>query len=67
MPVFFRQERKVSQLVVERGGVDLMPELGYEPTNKYLPPRARQTVPVADVEAQPTTGLKAWVNKMIAR
>ena len=30
----------VSQLVAERGGVDLMPELGYQPTNKYLPPRA---------------------------
>ena len=25
----------------ERGGVDLMPEMGYRPTNKYLPPRAR--------------------------
>ena len=23
----------------ERGGYDLMPELGYKPTNKYLPPR----------------------------
>lgn len=29
----------VSQLVEERGGVDLMAELGYQPTNKYLPPR----------------------------
>ena len=33
-------ESAVSQLVAERGGVDLMPELGYRPTNKYLPPRA---------------------------
>ncbi len=32
----------VSMLVAERGGVDLMPELGYRPTNKYLPPRARR-------------------------
>ena len=30
----------VSQLVAERGGFDLMPELGYQPVNKYLPPRA---------------------------
>ena len=33
-------ESAVSQLVAERGGVDLLPELGYRPTNKYLPPRA---------------------------
>ena len=30
---------EVSKLVAERGGYDLMPELGYKPTNKYLPPR----------------------------
>ncbi len=29
----------VSQLVAERGGFDLMPEMGYRPVNKYLPPR----------------------------
>ena len=32
----------VSKLVAERGGYDLMPELGYKPTNKYLPPRPRR-------------------------
>jgi Fe-S-cluster-containing dehydrogenase component len=35
-------ESKVSQLVAERNGVDLMPELGYRPVNKYLPPRPRR-------------------------
>ena len=35
-------ESAVSQLVAERGGYDLMPEMGYAPTNKYLPPRAAQ-------------------------
>ena len=40
----------VSRLVAERGGVDLLPELGYRPTNKYLPPRE----PIALVQrAQP--------------
>jgi Fe-S-cluster-containing dehydrogenase component len=34
---------KVSQLVKERGGYDLMPEMGMKPVNKYLPPRPRQT------------------------
>lgn len=32
----------ISKLVVERGGRDLMPELGYKPVNKYLPPRPRR-------------------------
>jgi Fe-S-cluster-containing dehydrogenase component len=35
-------ESKVSKLVAERGGRDLLPELGYRPTNKYLPPRPRR-------------------------
>ena len=30
----------VSQLVAERGGYDLLPEMGYKPVNKYLPPRS---------------------------
>jgi len=30
-----------ARLVAARGGYDLMPELGYRPTNKYLPPRPR--------------------------
>ena len=32
----------VSRLVAERGGFDLLPEFGYKPVNKYLPPRARR-------------------------
>ena len=40
-------ESAVSLLVKERGGVDLMPELGYRPTNKYLPPRDRKARPAA--------------------
>ena len=32
----------VSALVKERLGYDLMPELDYRPTNKYLPPRPRR-------------------------
>jgi len=32
----------VSTLVRERGGYDLMPEMEYRPTNKYLPPRPRR-------------------------
>jgi hypothetical protein len=31
----------VSKLVEERGGMDLMPEQGTKPVNKYLPPRPK--------------------------
>jgi Fe-S-cluster-containing dehydrogenase component len=33
----------IATLVRERGGYDLMPEMGYKPVNKYLPPRERKT------------------------
>ena len=43
----------VSQLVKDRGGYDLLPEMGYKPTNKYLPPRKKQNTMKAHVEALP--------------
>ena len=39
-------DSEVSQLVAERGGYDLMPEMGYKPVNKYLPPRKRRAEPM---------------------
>ncbi|WFU91397.1 4Fe-4S dicluster domain-containing protein (plasmid) [Rhizobium sp. CC1099] len=45
----------VSKLVAERGGVDLMPELGYKPTNKYLPPR-KSTIPSKPLENSTSDG-----------
>ena len=36
-------ESEVSRLVAERGGYELMPETGCRPTNRYLPPRSRET------------------------
>jgi hypothetical protein len=48
--------------------VDLMPELGYAPTNKYLPPRAAPQVPThAMSTSSSVAGIKGWINKMIAR
>ena len=32
-------DSEVSRLVATRGGLDLLPELGYRPVNNYLPPR----------------------------
>jgi hypothetical protein len=42
--------------VSERGGFGMLPELGYSPVNRYLPPRKP---PVIEVDAEPTprTGL----------
>jgi len=65
----------VSRLVAERGGYDLMPELGYRPTNKYLPPRPAKTAsgctgaPAAltpTMDATPT-GLLGWIDKVLSR
>src|SRR5207245_8642748 len=33
----------VSKLVAERGGCDPMPEMGYRPVSKYLPPRSMRS------------------------
>jgi len=44
-------ESRVSKLVAARGGNDLLPELGYRPTNKYLPAR-RATIPTASEAAE---------------
>lgn len=66
-------ESKVSQLVAERGGVDLMPELGYRPVNKYLPPRKRriEAKPLAAAGCGETparmNALLALVDKVLSR
>ncbi|MCP5074803.1 MAG: 4Fe-4S dicluster domain-containing protein [Rhodobacteraceae bacterium] len=43
---FADPESNVSKLSAERGGVELMPEQGTKPVNRYLPPR-----PKADIQA----------------
>ncbi|HEU4991145.1 MAG TPA: hypothetical protein VFT52_01435, partial [Luteimonas sp.] len=60
----------VSKLVAARNGVDLMPELGYRPTNKYLPPRPRragdgngEAVPAA---SRPVSPLR-WLDRILNR
>ena len=67
----------VSRLVAERGGVDLMPEQGTRPVNKYLPPRKRHAgpppaapaagAPLANADgAGPTSGPLAWLDRALA-
>lgn len=60
----------VSQSVAERGGFDLMPEFGYKPVNKYLPPRERPTAEPAPEPAQQDGSamdkLFAWADRVLA-
>ena len=66
----------VSQLVAERGGYDLMPEMGMQPVNKYLPPRASTRhdldtpAPAPEtIPASTDTGsdFLNWVDRMLSR
>jgi sulfite dehydrogenase (quinone) subunit SoeB len=66
-------ESDVSRLVAERGGRDLMPELGYRPVNKYLPPRAgARAAPLvpADPEPEPLDlrqhPFLRWVDRLLS-
>ena len=60
-------DSEVSTLVRERGGQAMMPELGYAPVNRYLPPRNRPPAPVVEKTAPAgdgTTGLLSrWMNR----
>jgi Fe-S-cluster-containing dehydrogenase component len=68
-------ESKVSKLVAERGGVKLMPELGYAPVNRYLPPRPRRTgdggVDARGEEASATVSgdntVSRWLGRLVRR
>jgi Fe-S-cluster-containing dehydrogenase component len=62
----------VSKMVAERGGIDLMPEQGTRPVNKYLPPRPRK--PLSDSAAMLATsasgeakGFFAWLDGVLDR
>jgi sulfite dehydrogenase (quinone) subunit SoeB len=65
----------VSKLVAERGGYDLMPEMGYRPVNKYLPPRPRRDAcgakPVAvaeeKVDFSTASPLLRWMDRVLSR
>jgi Fe-S-cluster-containing dehydrogenase component len=60
---------KVSQLVAERAGVALMPELGYAPVNRYLPPR-KVRIPAKPLEQRATGSTNALlriIDKVLSR
>jgi Fe-S-cluster-containing dehydrogenase component len=69
-------ESKVSKLVAERGGLDLLPQLGYQPVNKYLPPRPRRAgeaqpvaaqAPAETLDTAALSPLLRWVDRVLSR
>jgi Fe-S-cluster-containing dehydrogenase component len=68
----------VSQLVAERGGYDLMPEMEMQPVNKYLPPRPAKTATGAtgapaslpaheSASVEAASGFLGWVDRVLSR
>ena len=67
----------VSKLVAERGGYDLMPEFGYRPVNKYLPPRPRRggrgcttpgdAAPEEKADFSTAAPLLRWMDRILSR
>ena len=62
----------VSRLVAERGGIDLMPEQGTRPVNKYLPPRPRDAAPederagpLLEPVADEPRGFLGWLDRAL--
>ena len=61
----------VSRLVADRGGVDLMPEQGTRPVNKYLPPRPKADIDISDgfrlteLAAPEATGFLGWLDRAL--
>ncbi|MBT4890402.1 MAG: 4Fe-4S dicluster domain-containing protein [Rhodospirillales bacterium] len=61
----------VSKLVAERGELNLMGDLGYKPTNKYLPPRPRRGKSEEHNKLEPVVSkdnpVLYWVDKFLSR
>jgi sulfite dehydrogenase (quinone) subunit SoeB len=62
-------DSNVSKLVRERGGVQSLPELGYNPVNRYLPPRNRPNAEQAQgtKATNVTERLKSWLGLSVGR
>ena len=71
---FADPDSNVSKLSAERGGMDLMPEQGTKPVNKYLPPRPKDEMPEFDVlapflepVAEEPKGFLGWLDKTLEK
>ncbi|EEW24533.1 4Fe-4S dicluster domain-containing protein [Rhodobacter ferrooxidans] len=68
---FSDPDSKVSRLSADRGGYALMPEMATRPTNRYLPPRAKDAAstasplaPLLDIQA---SGFAGWLDKVLGK
>jgi len=67
------EESDIFKLVKDRGGVELMPELGYQPVNRYLPQRERRTgqkqkdVKEEILEAEKLPPMLRWLDRVLSR
>jgi Fe-S-cluster-containing dehydrogenase component len=66
-------QSEVSQMVADRGGFDLLAEMGLKPTNKYLPPRPAKRGedaggrPAELADAAPEGGFLGWIDRVLSR
>jgi sulfite dehydrogenase (quinone) subunit SoeB len=59
-------ESDVSRNVAARGGFDLMPEFGYKPVNKYLPPRTASARSAAVAQEAPVGAPRDRIERLFA-
>lgn len=74
---FADPESNVSKLTAARGGIDLMPEQGTKPVNKYLPPRPKTDItgdgkidilaPYLKPVEMEATGFLGWLDKALEK
>ena len=74
---FADQDSNVSILTRERGGIDLMPDQGTKPVNKYLPPRLKQDIggigkidilaPYLEPISEKAGGFLGWLDKALEK
>jgi sulfite dehydrogenase (quinone) subunit SoeB len=58
----------VSKLVAARGGVDAMPEMGYRPVSKYLPPRSVRAslAPLERNASETGNRFLQWIDRLLS-
>jgi sulfite dehydrogenase (quinone) subunit SoeB len=65
---FADPQSNVSRMTAERGGFDLMPEMGTRPVNKYLPPRPKQQAGGQGGQlAEEVPGFLGWLDRALER
>ncbi len=64
---FADPQSDVSQMVLQRGGFDLMPEMGTRPVNKYLPPRKKTCAELVAADVPVAGSFLGWLDRALER